>query len=384
MTMREFRALRLAVGKPRRFSDKVIAEEREKLNNFRRIVRIFLSEKNPRVLQDIPQQMIPEVLKLTPLSVGQLVLAIHPLCKHFHRGSIMTIEPSSVMLKFFGNDLGVHKVEDTNLFILNETAGTSSTQKDGMDKNKGSVEKLANQQSITQDVDLYSMAFLIKVLERKHALVNEIRNFNDLAEKNPHNLNEKFLQEYGWTGLHINLLDNALKHIIAKFRLRGLHSFNLQATSQNFDIVLNNPLRDFIDREIDSAKDQASQDTLRELKNIMDKSLEEKISLQVHELITMKEKSIMAERTAIVADEKQDGGTNVQESETNQQHTAYLRSLIENCLGVLITVRQNGELSLNDNKFLRELGDKIYEDHQDEFYEINNILLHLNNKTNRT
>lgn len=66
------------------------------------------------------------------------------------------------------------------------------------------------------------MAFLFKVLERKQVLINEIKNYNDLAEKNQSLLNERFYQEYGWTGLNINLLDNALKHIIAKFRLRGV------------------------------------------------------------------------------------------------------------------------------------------------------------------
>jgi hypothetical protein len=30
-------------------------------------------------------------------------------------------------------------------------------------------------------------------------LVNELRNFNDVAESNPTILNEKFFQEYGWT-----------------------------------------------------------------------------------------------------------------------------------------------------------------------------------------
>ena len=70
-------------------------------------------------------------------------------------------------------------------------------------------------------------------------MVSELKNFNDLAESNPSALNEKFYQEYGWTvndsnyfyqykfkGVQINLLDNALKHVAAKFRLRGLNHFS--------------------------------------------------------------------------------------------------------------------------------------------------------------
>jgi hypothetical protein len=48
---------------------------------------------------------------------------------------------------------------------------------------------------------------------------------------------------------------------------------------------------------------------------------------------------------------------------------------------VLLAIKQNGELNLTDNKFIRELGNKIYEDNPEEFYEINNTLLHLSNKT---
>lgn len=56
--------------------------------------------------------------KAQPLAVGQIVLAIHPLCHHFHRGSILTIDDNTVQIKFFGNDLGVHRVDDTKLSIL--------------------------------------------------------------------------------------------------------------------------------------------------------------------------------------------------------------------------------------------------------------------------
>ena len=39
----------------------------------------------------------------------------------------------------------------------------------------------------------------ITYLERKTVLINEMKAFNDLAEKNPAVLNERFYQEYGWT-----------------------------------------------------------------------------------------------------------------------------------------------------------------------------------------
>ena len=39
-------------------------------------------------------------------------------------------------------------------------------------------------------------------------------------------MNDQNIQEYGWAGVHINILDNALKHISAKFRLRGLNNYS--------------------------------------------------------------------------------------------------------------------------------------------------------------
>lgn len=63
---------------------------------------------------------------------------------------------------------------------------------------------------------------------RKTALVAELRNFNDMAENEPvERRSEIFGQEYGWTGVQIKLLDNALKHIVTKTRLRGLSNYGI-------------------------------------------------------------------------------------------------------------------------------------------------------------
>lgn len=62
-------------------------------------------------------------------------------------------------------------------------------------------------------------------------MISELRNFNNYAEAHPGELDEKFNQDYGWIGVQINVLDNALKHICSKFRLRGLNNFS------NFFIV---------------------------------------------------------------------------------------------------------------------------------------------------
>lgn len=42
------------------------------------------------------------------------------------------------------------------------------------------------------------MALLIKILERKTLLVNELKHFNDLADKKPNSLKEEFFEDMGW------------------------------------------------------------------------------------------------------------------------------------------------------------------------------------------
>lgn len=58
-------------------------------------------------------------------------------------------------------------------------------------------------------------------------MINELKEFNEYAiRKKNETLDETFYQKYGWTGIQINLIDNALKHVIAKFRLRGLNHYS--------------------------------------------------------------------------------------------------------------------------------------------------------------
>jgi len=54
------------------------------------------------------------------------------------------------------------------------------------------------------------MAWYIKLLEKKAFLIKEFKKKNDFAELYADQLNEKFLKEYGWTGMMINAVDEAL------------------------------------------------------------------------------------------------------------------------------------------------------------------------------
>ena len=69
------------------------------------------------------------------------------------------------------------------------------------------------------------MALAIKLLEYKNDLIKQLRVYNNKAEiiqRERGILDNKFYQEYGWIGSTINILTLGLRHIISKFRIRGV------------------------------------------------------------------------------------------------------------------------------------------------------------------
>jgi len=114
-------------------------------------------------------------------------LALHPICQHFHSGSVLTTTNSDQnIIKFFTNELGVQKVkdiwisadlcqvrEDDHLFetqsLNNSNISTGGLNKklefmnqgDGINNNI-----LTNDEGILQDLDHYATSFFLKVLEK--------------------------------------------------------------------------------------------------------------------------------------------------------------------------------------------------------------------------
>jgi hypothetical protein len=65
----------------------------------------------------------------------------------------------------------------------------------------------------------------------------------------------------------------------------------------------------------------------------------------------------------------------IKESEKNS-----LKSIVNNCLGILVSLKQSGQLNLTENRYMKDLGDHIYSENAREFHEINNTLLNLTSK----
>ena len=65
------------------------------------------------------------------------------------------------------------------------------------------------------------------------------------------------------------------------------------------------------------------------------------------------------------------------DDDIDNEKESKLKDIIFNCLGVLYSLKQNGEVVLKENKFIKNLWSHVAENNQDEFHQINDILLNL-------
>lgn len=93
-----------SLGKPRRFSEQFLKEEREKLNQYRESVRRHYAELRAGTREGLPTDLA------RPLSVGQRVIALHPKTREIHDGSVLTVDHSRCRIQFDQPELGVEFV----------------------------------------------------------------------------------------------------------------------------------------------------------------------------------------------------------------------------------------------------------------------------------
>ncbi|GKU85492.1 hypothetical protein SLEP1_g162 [Rubroshorea leprosula] len=113
LTRVEWGVIRSSLGKPRRFSEQFLKEEREKLNQYRESVRNHYAELRSGVREGLPTDLA------RPLSVGQCVIAVHPKTQEIHDGCVLTIDRSRYKIQFDCPELEVEFVMDTDCMPLN-------------------------------------------------------------------------------------------------------------------------------------------------------------------------------------------------------------------------------------------------------------------------
>ncbi|KAK1390484.1 Always early [Heracleum sosnowskyi] len=124
LTHVEWGVIRSSLGKPRRFSEQFLKEEKEKLNRYRDSVRTHYTELHSGTREGLPTDLA------RPLSVGQRVTAIHPKTREIHDGSVLTIDHSRCLVQFDRPELGVEFVMDIDCMPSNplENIPTSMTR----------------------------------------------------------------------------------------------------------------------------------------------------------------------------------------------------------------------------------------------------------------
>ncbi|PON37845.1 Protein LIN-9/Protein ALWAYS EARLY [Trema orientale] len=113
LTRVEWGVIRSSLGKPRRFSEHFLHEEREKLKQYRESVREHYTDLRTGVREGLPTDLAK------PLTVGQRVIAIHPRTREVHDGSVLTVDHDKCRVQFDRPEIGVEFVMDVDCMPLN-------------------------------------------------------------------------------------------------------------------------------------------------------------------------------------------------------------------------------------------------------------------------
>ncbi|KAJ4886142.1 Protein ALWAYS EARLY 2 [Raphanus sativus] len=111
LTRLEWSVIKSSLGRARRFSEKFLQEEREKLKQYRESVRKHYTELRTGAREGLPTDLA------RPLTVGNRVIAIHPLTREIHDGKILTVDHSQCNVLF--DDMGVELVKDIDCMPSN-------------------------------------------------------------------------------------------------------------------------------------------------------------------------------------------------------------------------------------------------------------------------
>ncbi|KAG7582825.1 SANT/Myb domain [Arabidopsis suecica] len=113
LTRVEWGVIRSSLGKPRRFSEQFLKEEKEKLYLYRDSVRKHYDELNTGTREGLPMDLA------RPLNVSQRVISLHPKSREIHDGSVLTVDHCRYRIQFDHPELGVEFVKDTECMPLN-------------------------------------------------------------------------------------------------------------------------------------------------------------------------------------------------------------------------------------------------------------------------
>jgi hypothetical protein len=206
----DFSLIRSSLGRPRRFSTAFITQERRKLGKYREAVKVLQQGKVlPAVYHDLINYInLSHSGSNSRLMVGQKVLAVHPQTREVRSGLVLTLDSSRYHIQFDRPELGVFLVPDHSIL-----PSSAEIIKQELEEPSPFVYKPVQEREVISSnfviegfkagVNIYAMAFLLKLLERKEALIELLKQFNcEFAAKMMENKNWKpeheMQQQYAW------------------------------------------------------------------------------------------------------------------------------------------------------------------------------------------
>ncbi|KAK7277936.1 hypothetical protein RJT34_22956 [Clitoria ternatea] len=218
LTRVEWSVIKSSLGKPRRFSEHFLFEERQKLEQYRESVRKHYTELRTGIREGLPTDLA------RPLYVGQRVIALHPKTREAHDGSVLTVDHDKCRIQFDRPELGVEFVMDIDCMPLNPLDNmpealrrqmgtrkasfmTTEPQVNGIQSFGGceiraspvkakaaAVDNLSSQAGHAQpckvthhqakEADIHALSELKRALDKKETLLMELRNANSVILEN--------------------------------------------------------------------------------------------------------------------------------------------------------------------------------------------------------
>ncbi|KAK7284354.1 hypothetical protein RJT34_19099 [Clitoria ternatea] len=113
LTRLEWSVIKCALGKPRRFSERFLQEERKKLEQYREAVRKYYNELRAGIRDGLPTDLAK------PLYVGQRVIVLHSKTREIDDGSVLSVNHDICWVQFDRPELGAQFVKDIDCMPLN-------------------------------------------------------------------------------------------------------------------------------------------------------------------------------------------------------------------------------------------------------------------------
>lgn len=286
LTRVEWGVIRSSLGKPRRFSRQFLKEEKDKLNQYRDSVRTHYTELRSGSRDGLPTDLA------RPLSVGQRVIAIYPRTREIHDGTVLTVDNNRCCVQFDRPELGVEKIMDTDCMPLNPFENMPASlmrrtpvdkffeslneaQMHGLGKDQrlegytkcSSHEKLENMDEVAsvksdlqssngprdfasnhhaaytmpgtlaqiqaKELDVEAIAELTRALDKKEAVVFELRRMNDDVLENQADGDsalqdsDAFKKQYAAVLVQLNEANAQVSSALYRLRQRNTYQRNL-------------------------------------------------------------------------------------------------------------------------------------------------------------